>query len=178
MHTISRRWERSLDFFDVLLAREPVFTVYMFAAIVRSRRDELFETPSDEPEMLHSILSKLPNPLDLEALIASAISLFGTYPPEGLRSWRSISKSSVLKTARDGAVDQLLEDGRAFFDAQATELQWLEKRKRLLEAAWRYRKPAGTFGLAILIGVVAVLLRRSPGGTVSHVWSLLPRWLR
>ncbi|KAJ4300466.1 GTPase-activating protein gyp8 [Collariella sp. IMI 366227] len=51
--------------FDVLLAREPVFTVYLFAAMVCARREELFDTPRDEPEMLHSILSKLPTPLDL-----------------------------------------------------------------------------------------------------------------
>lgn len=161
--------------FDVLLAREPVFTVYMFAAIVRSRREELFETPPDEPEMLHSILSKLPSPLDLEALIASACRLFEAHPPEQLRSWRSISKSSVLKTARDCAVGQTMEDGHASFEAQAAELRWMEKRRILLKVAWRYRRSAGTVGLAVLVGVVAILLRKSPGGPWTTIWSLLGR---
>ncbi|KAK2067559.1 hypothetical protein P8C59_001292 [Phyllachora maydis] len=115
--------------FDVLLAREPVFTVYMFAAIVRSRRDELFDTPDDEPEMLHSILSKLPRPLDIDALVAAAADLFDTYPPERLRVWRGISSASVLKTARGSTrvvAVQTMEDGKAFFDQQVKELEWVE----------------------------------------------------
>jgi hypothetical protein len=34
--------------FDALLARETVFSVYMFAAIVLSRADELFSIPSGD----------------------------------------------------------------------------------------------------------------------------------
>ncbi|KAH8889786.1 hypothetical protein GQ53DRAFT_651850 [Thozetella sp. PMI_491] len=165
--------------FDVLLAREPVFTVYMFAAIVRSRREELFDTPSDEPEMLHSILSKLPSPLDLEALIGSATELSKSHPPETLRAWRAISKASVLKTARDGAVDQSMEDGRIFFDRQVAELQWREWKKKALKKAWQYRTPVSGLGLALLVGVAAILMRRSPGGPLVYTWSLVSRfWYR
>ncbi|SPQ23720.1 80f825f7-5134-45c8-bb37-e3a80021d49e [Thermothielavioides terrestris] len=67
--------------FDALLARPPAFSLYLFAAIVRARRAELFATPPDEPEMLHSILSKLPVPLDLEALLAEAARLEREVPP-------------------------------------------------------------------------------------------------
>jgi hypothetical protein len=66
--------------FDVLLAREAVFSVYMFAQIVLQRSDELFETPADETDMLHFILSKLPRPLDIETLIANTVELFEKYP--------------------------------------------------------------------------------------------------
>ncbi|KAK3944747.1 rab-GTPase-TBC domain-containing protein [Diplogelasinospora grovesii] len=180
--------------FDVLLAREPVFSVYMFAAIVRSRRAELFETPADEPEMLHSILSKLPKPLDLESLIASARTLFETYPPERLTAWRNggtISKASVLKTAREAdgcAAHQSMADGRAFFDRQVAELQWMERRDNVLKILRRYRRHPGTratLGLAILVGVVAIVWRR-PGslsttlstGPLAHFFSSTPmaRW--
>ncbi|KAK0735888.1 rab-GTPase-TBC domain-containing protein [Apiosordaria backusii] len=87
--------------FDILLSRDPVFSLYLFAAIVRSRRGELLGIPEDEPEMLHSVLSKLPQPLDLEGLITSAVALEKEFPPEGLRSWRrEIGRWSVLKTGR------------------------------------------------------------------------------
>ncbi|KAK3352347.1 rab-GTPase-TBC domain-containing protein [Lasiosphaeria hispida] len=165
--------------FDVLLAREPVFSVYMFAAIVRSRRDELFDTPADEPEMLHSILSKLPRPLDLEALITSTHVLYDTHPPEKFAAWRTISRASVLCTARDAdaCAAQSMADAERFFDRQVTELRWIERRDQARELLRRYRRPARTLGFAILIGVVAVWLRRSPGLS-SCVTGLLASWMR
>lgn len=166
--------------FDVLLAREPVFSVYMFAKIIIDRRAELFDTPSDEPEMLHSILSKLPRPLDLDRLISGAVGLFDAHPPETLRSWRAISGASVLKTARLVGLSaaQTMADGEAFFDRQVRELRWMERRDKIREALWRYRRPAGALGLAVLVGVVAVLAARKSSGPLGYVSALLGRWVR
>ncbi|TVY43850.1 TBC1 domain family member, partial [Lachnellula subtilissima] len=160
--------------FDVFLAREAVLSVYMFAQIVLQRSDELFETPADEPEMLHSILSKLPKPLDLEALIQNTAKLFEQYPPERLRLWRSISNSSVLKTARweDQTVNQTLKDGETFFNKQVQELEWADRRDRVFKVVWKYRRPAGTIGLAVLVGVLSFWIRKSagPSGTLGAFW--------
>lgn len=149
--------------FDVLLAREAVFSVYIFAAIVLARKDELFETPAEEPEMLHSILSKLPKPLNLEKLIADTVALFKDHPPESLKSWRSISRSSVLKTARwqDEISEQKPEDGKIYFDRQVKELANAERRKKALKTLWSYRRPAGTVGIAVMVGVLSFWLARS-----------------
>lgn len=147
--------------FDALLAREPVFSVYMFAQIVLNRREELFETPADEPEMLHSILSKLPGPLDLDALVNATVELFDSHPPESLRSWRSISGASVLKTARGPDWwNQSLDEGRRYFKRQVKELEWAERRRKIRQAAWLYRRQGVL--LAVLVGVTAVYLRRTP----------------
>ncbi|PMD23188.1 hypothetical protein NA56DRAFT_687535 [Hyaloscypha hepaticicola] len=164
--------------FDVLLAREAVFSVYMFAQIVLQRSDELFETPADEPEMLHSILSKLPKPLDIEKLIANTVDLFEKHPPERLRSWRSISSFSVLKTARwqDQTISQSLDEGEMYFKKQVKELQWAEQRDKALKVAWKYRRPAGAFGAAVLVGLLSIYLRRSsgPSGIFGALWR---QWL-
>ncbi|CAK7266366.1 GTPase-activating protein gyp8 [Sporothrix epigloea] len=114
--------------FDVMLARPPAFSLYLFAAIVRAQRDALFATPADEPEMLHHILSKLPGqagrsrgdgngddgddsddekqnqPQSLDTLIADAVQLMADYPPHELLAWRSVPSSSVLKTADDSCM--------------------------------------------------------------------------
>ncbi|TGO24552.1 hypothetical protein BPAE_0100g00200 [Botrytis paeoniae] len=158
--------------FDILLARETVFSVYMFAQIVLSRSEELFETPADEPEMLHSILSKLPKPLDLESLISNTVKLFEEHPPETLPSWRSISSSSVLKTARwsDQITKQSLSDGQRYFAQQVKELQWAAKRDELLKMMWRYRRPAKAIGVAVLVGIFSYhCLPRS--NVVGRRWS-------
>jgi hypothetical protein len=162
--------------FDALLAREAVFSVYMFAQIVLQRADELFDTPEDEPEMLHSILSKLPKPLDLETLISNTSKLFEAHPPEKLPSWRTISSSSVLKTARwhDDSATQTFEDGKKFFDRQVKELHCADQRKKVLQIMWKYRKPATTVGLAVLVGVLSFYVRRS--NSTASIWAALSRW--
>jgi len=164
--------------FDALLAREAVFSVYMFAQIVLQRADELFETPADEPEMLHSILSKLPKPLALETLISNTGNLLSAHPPETLQPWCSISRSSVLKTARwqDETTKQSLPDGEAFFQRQVQELQWAERREKVLNMMWQYRRPARTVGIAVLVGVVSFYMRKIPAvigifSTLQRLWS-------
>jgi hypothetical protein len=160
--------------FDVLLAREAVFSVYMFAQIVLQRSDELFETPADETDMLHFILSKLPRPLDIENLIANTVELFEKYPPEKLKSWRSISNNSVLKTARwqDQALKQTLEDGEMYFKKQVKELEWVERRKMVLQTARKYRRPARAIGVAFLVGLLSYMLRETsgPSGYFGALW--------
>lgn len=159
--------------FDVLLARAPVFSVYMFAQIVLNRRAELFETPPTEPEMLHSILSKLPQPLDLEALITATAALLRQHPPETLgRAWtRGISEHSVLKTARStrACAGQSEAVGAYYFAQHVLELERQARMERMVKILWQYRRPAGTVGFAVLFGVLAYWMRRS--GFVSAVLS-------
>lgn len=118
--------------FDFLIAQPAVVSIYFFAVIILSRRDELFEIPADEPEMLHSTLSKLPKPLKLEELISRTVILFNDHPPEILprRAWAKISYYSVLKTTYGIRRNQTLEDGEALFEMQALELRREELRKK------------------------------------------------
>lgn len=164
--------------FDVLLAREAVFSLYMFAQIVLQRADELFEVPSDEPDVLASILSKLPKPLELDKLIDNTAKLFKRHPPETLKTWRQISSSSALKTARwpDQILGQTLEDGESYFQKQVEEIKLAEKRakqrEKVLEIMRRYRKPARTVVFAVLVGVFAFSLRKAggPSGMLGAFW--------
>ncbi|KAI0828439.1 hypothetical protein F5Y06DRAFT_223714 [Hypoxylon sp. FL0890] len=152
--------------FDALLAREQVFSLYVFAQIVLHRRDELFE--HDEPDMLHFALSKLPQNLDLDAVISDAARLFERHPPESLRKWRSISSASALKTGRDvcRCAAQSLQEGHAYFQQQQRELQWAAKREQALKTMWANKAVI----LAVVIGLGAVYFRK------SHVWANLAAW--
>ncbi|KAJ6784234.1 hypothetical protein PWT90_10324 [Aphanocladium album] len=159
--------------FDVLLAREPVFSIYMFAQIVMDRRDEIFDI--DEPDLLQVILARIPAKMDLDALIARSAKLFDAHPPEKLRSWRRISRASALKTARDAghAAGQTLAEGEAFFETQAKELQWLDLRNYVLAVAWAYRRPAKALGMAVAVGIVAFYMRRNPAVVNSVMNSVM-----
>jgi hypothetical protein len=159
--------------FDFILAHEPVMAIYTFAAIIISRRSELLDIPLEEPEMLHFTLSKLPQPLDLEELISSTLSLFKRHPPEKLPhfTWWKISWNSVLKTSRLLDDKQTLEQGEAFFRSQAAQLQREEQRQKLMVLAWKYRRPAGSVAAALLVGAASLWLRKS--GQDKFIWGFL-----
>ncbi|KAL8829097.1 MAG: hypothetical protein Q9170_006315 [Blastenia crenularia] len=148
---------------DFLLAHGAVVSVYFFAVIVLSRREELFDIPADEPEMLHSVLSKLPKPLDLEALIAETMTLYTHFPPERLpfEAWAGISAFSVLKTTRGNFRQQSLNDGIDLFEKQVSQLRREQMLEHVRATLWRYRRPAGRIGLAIFVGMIAFWLRKS-----------------
>ncbi|KAI4264684.1 MAG: hypothetical protein L6R42_000201 [Xanthoria sp. 1 TBL-2021] len=154
--------------FDFFLAHGAVVSVYFFAIIILSRSEELFEIPADEPEMLHSVLSKLPKPLDLEALVAQTVSLYRKFPPEKLpfRAWAKISPYSVLKTTTGDFRQQTLSDGVVYFDLQVAQLRRQEMRRKAMATLWKRREPAGRVALAVLVGAVAIWLGK--GGVESY----------
>ncbi|KAJ9629433.1 GTPase-activating protein gyp8 [Taxawa tesnikishii (nom. ined.)] len=164
--------------FDFLLAREAVVTVYMYAAILISRRKELFQFEADEPEMLYVTMSKLPKPLNLEALISRTTSLFAQHPPESLpfRAWSRVSGNSVLKTTRDPQklIKQSLEDGETYFRKHTAEIERQEARQKMLQqtrsVALKYRRPAGALGFAIVVGILSVWLGRNGQLTGSSIF--------
>ena len=122
--------------------------------------------------MLHSILSKLPKPLDLDALIAASSELHAAYPPNRLSgfAWYQISNNSVLKTTRDpnALAKQTLQDGERFFERHAADIKTQEIRQKQLEQARvlakRYRRPALATGTAVLAALIALYLRKSGSG--------------
>ncbi|KAL8929244.1 MAG: hypothetical protein Q9208_001327 [Pyrenodesmia sp. 3 TL-2023] len=154
--------------FDFLLAHGAVVSVYFFAVIILSRRDELFDIPTDEPEMLHSVLSKLPKPLDLEALIAKTMALYERFPPERLpfRAWARVSPFSVLKTTRGKFRQQSLDDGIELFEQQVAQLRRDQMVEQAKAALWKHRRPVGQVGITILVGIMAFWLRK--GGVESY----------
>jgi len=152
--------------FDAFLAESPVFPIYFFAVIVLSRREELFDIPADEPEMLHSILSKLPKPLDLEGLILKAIALQTTHPPHDLPIWKKVPSSSVLKTfaspLESGTVPLRREDpagdlarGEALFRVQENQLAREKFKTQIIDGLNTHKS---LIGWSLVAGVSAVAI--------------------
>ncbi|KAJ5374042.1 hypothetical protein N7517_006048 [Penicillium concentricum] len=161
--------------FDFLLAREPVVAIYLFAAMILSRKKELLEIPANEPEMLHFTLSKLPCPLDLDGHILHAARLFEDHPPEHLPlgAWKHIPWCSVLKTSRDPHGKYTTEDAIYFFEKQSQQIRSEERRKRALDFLWSHRRPVGSVALAILVGAASFYIRKR--GLDTSIWSYVGR---
>ena len=167
--------------FDFLLAHGAVVSVYFFAIVILSRKAELLDIPADEPDMIHSVLSKLPKPLDLEALISMTMTVYTNYPPETLPfgAWVKVSPFSVLKTTYGESKVHTLQAGQDLFTLQQLQLRRQQMRERCLDAAWRYRKPAGRILLAIGVGLISIWLRRRMNNNgvffldLSRMWNLM-----
>lgn len=162
--------------FDFLLAREPVVSIYLFVAIILSRKKELLEIPEDEPEMLHFTLSKLPCPLDLEGLISNAVQLFNDYPPESLPlgAWKKIPQTSVLKSTRDIFAKQAIGEAIFLFDRQVRQLRYEERKKKAVDFLWQHRRTIGTVAVTILVGALSVWMRKK--GFDTTIWSYFNRF--
>ncbi|CAI7621061.1 unnamed protein product [Penicillium glandicola] len=161
--------------FDFLLAREPVVAIYLFAAMILSRKKELLEIPANEPEMLHFTLSKLPCPLDLDGHILHAERLFEDHPPESLPlgAWKHIPWCSVLKTSRDPHQKYIPEDAMYLFEKQSQQIRTEERRKRALDFLWSHRRSVGSVALAILVGTASFYIRKK--GLDASIWSYVGR---
>ncbi|KAJ5601310.1 hypothetical protein N7510_010844 [Penicillium lagena] len=147
--------------FDFILAKEPVVTIYLFAAIILSRKKELLEIPTEEPEMLHFTLSKLP-------------SLPGP-PPESLPfgAWKQIPRCSVLKTSRDPFQTCTVDEAVQLFHQQARQIRREEWRKQALEFTWNHRRSIGSVALAVVVGAASIYIRKK--GLDASIWSVLGR---
>lgn len=161
--------------FDFLLAREPVVAIYLFAAIIISRKKELMDIPVDEPDMLHFTLSKLPCPLNLDGLVLSATQLFKDHPPESLPNgaWKRIPGCSVLKTSRDSSQHYSVNGAIEMFHQQARQMRNEERRKQALEFGWKHRRAVGSVALAILVGAASIYIRKK--GLDSSIWFYFSR---
>jgi hypothetical protein len=159
--------------FDFFLAHDAVMPIYLFAAVVLSRREELLEIEKEDEDILYVMLGRLPEPFDVEFHIARTLELYERIPPESLRSWEwwKLSSSSVLKaSANITDVHQLsLEDGQKLFAQQEKDVQREQALKRaaknvlyIRRRLWYYRR-YGYVGLAVIVGAYALHLGRNGG---------------
>lgn len=152
--------------FDVFLATEPVFILYVYTQIIINKRDDILEI--DDMDMLRLFLSKIPTSMDLDALVTDAMGLYNLHPPETLQRWRRISPSSVLKTIRhvEDCRQQTLEEGHAYFEQQAKELRWDDFKKQVRRTIrwtmWKYRRPATLGTAALAVGILSLYIARNP----------------
>ena len=157
--------------FDFFLARHAVMPIYLFAAVVLSRREELLEIEKEDEDIIYVMLGRLPEPFDVEFHIARTMELYERLPPACLNSWEwwRISSSSVLKaSATSTSLRGLtLEDGEMFLAHQEKELRRQHALRRAAKnmqyvklRLWYYRR-YGAVGLAIVVGTYALWLGRN-----------------
>jgi hypothetical protein len=159
--------------FDFFLARHAVMPIYLFAAVVLSKREELLEIEAEDEDILYVMLSKIPDPFDVEFHIARTIELYERLPPASLNSWEwwRISSSSALKASATGSSlrQSTLDDGELFFARQETDLRRQQALRRATKnmqymrmRLWYYRR-YGAFGIAMVVGAYALWLGKDGG---------------
>ncbi|XP_035475873.1 TBC1 domain family member 20 isoform X4 [Scophthalmus maximus] len=97
-HVLSQ-FKHTLRLYDFFLASHPLMPIYLSATIVLHREREVKQTECDMA-MVHHLLSRIPQDLPYELLIAQSQELFSQYPPSllakraALQSRKSLSIST------------------------------------------------------------------------------------
>lgn len=161
--------------YDFILAHEPILTIYLFAALIVSRRNELLEFESDDSDMMLFTLSKLPKPLKLQPLIDKSLEAFKQYPPERLpgSAWRKISAHSVLKTSRERLQEQSLFRAYEHFRKQSQRLVREQLMTKVVKQLSKNRRPIISFGATVMVGLISYYVRRT--GHDRVLWAALWR---
>ncbi|KAG0199642.1 hypothetical protein BGX33_011528 [Mortierella sp. NVP41] len=173
-------FEKIARLYDFLICFNPLMSVYITAAVVMSRREELLQVECDNA-MVHTFLTKFPKNADLELIISHAHQLYTTYPPESLqrRSDNWLDENSCVNTfSRPGMhlydsadekisstpidfrlIDELLSKPRIKRDKEASALSKYPKSSLQL-----YRRNMATMLAfsAASVGTAALLLMNSP----------------
>ncbi|KAJ0003395.1 hypothetical protein NQD34_008493 [Periophthalmus magnuspinnatus] len=124
-HVLSE-FKYTLRLYDFFLASHPLMPIYLAAAIVLHREKEVKTTECDMA-MVHHLLSRIPQDLPYELLIAQAQELFDHYPPSvlakkaALQSRKSLSIStfqafqlSTLHQRPDSVLQRLTKNPGSF----------------------------------------------------------------
>jgi hypothetical protein len=70
-----------------------------------------------------------------------------------------------------------------WFERQVRELVWRKRKERVQAWVWRHRRPVRMVGVAVVVALVAVWLRRGPVPApvvagLEYVSALVGRWWR
>ena len=201
-HTIDK-YADIARLFDYFLAQDATAPLYLFAAIILQRRDELLELdPVEDVDIVTFTIQKLPPDLDLEALIERARELKAAHPPTTLplRAWSRVSGYSVLKTTQnlEDARRATEQEAELIFARQAREVRRrqmvISVQRRLARSAWKTRmmllknkRPAAFVTLAVTVGILALWLGRGQKGIsmnsgpsssyMQQIWTHIAGWI-
>jgi hypothetical protein len=165
--------------FDFLLASHAAAPIYLFAAVLKSRREELLELDPEDVDMLQYNLSKLPAPKSFDSLVGEAHLLLTSFPPESLYpNWKRISSASVLKTATSVEIvsQQDEEMAKAWWTQLTAETKkqddWNRRMMRARIFIRRNKRPLMYGSSAVLVAVIATLAARTGGDKTAMLRSL------
>lgn len=85
--------------FDVFLSSPPSFPLYLAAAIVLHRKQELLATDCDFA-LVHNLISHLPHDLPYDLLVTQALAMFRALPPPKLVKLGDRSLPSLIATGQ------------------------------------------------------------------------------
>lgn len=99
--------------YDLFLASHPFMPVYLGAAIVLFRSNQILGSDCDMA-VLHGLLSKIPEDLPLETVVTDATDLFARFPPSKLTATdiRPPEESRLAKMVFGGSSGEDFPEGR------------------------------------------------------------------
>ncbi|XP_077982869.1 TBC1 domain family member 20-like [Glandiceps talaboti] len=116
--------------YDFFLACHPLMPVYLAAAIVLYREDEVLAGDC-EMTYVHSLLSKIPQDLPFENLISRAGDLFVQYPPSALAKEAQLLYKQSATLSKHGEFEETSLSQRPDTVLRRRQRQLAERRNKL-----------------------------------------------
>jgi len=154
---------RILRVYDFFLASDPIMPLYLSAAIVLYRHEEVASTEVDFAQ-LHHMLTSLPKCLPIELLISDAMDLFLRHPPDKIISSGAFPRQLNLRLTNIGSEILRLKKG-PIGDSIDTRTRAIYKQSwsvvtYLNSTVSRYQQWSKKMvGVAILVALLSVLIR-------------------
>lgn len=85
--------------FDLFLSSHPLMPIYVSAAVLQQRREEIYATEKDMPS-LHGLLSRIPDDIDIPAVLQIALKMFQEYPPNMVKTKYFVEYENVCEESK------------------------------------------------------------------------------
>lgn len=162
--------------FDFLLAQSPVMSMYLYAAIMVSRKEDIFGHIPSGADVMRCELQRLSQNFEEDA-IGKAMVLYNSHPPETLShsAWKKVPRASSLKTHQHPSYPRAMEDALSYLEVQIWKSQQALFFKQARMALRRQRKPAAYIFIAVLVGVASYWMMKNDarGDPLWKRWYLL-----
>ncbi|ORZ31156.1 rab-GTPase-TBC domain-domain-containing protein [Catenaria anguillulae PL171] len=98
-----REFDKACRLFDLFLSSNPIMPIYVAAAVVLERKEDLMELDREYP-IVHSFLSKVPQDVPVDTWIQHALRLYRRYPLatiQGMTGWQFDENCAALRFDTD-----------------------------------------------------------------------------
>uniref|UniRef100_A0A1I8BGY5 Rab-GAP TBC domain-containing protein n=1 Tax=Meloidogyne hapla TaxID=6305 RepID=A0A1I8BGY5_MELHA len=136
-------------FFDFLLCSDYLMPIYVSAALICERREEILNCEKEMP-LMHKLLNHVPAEINCNRIVSTARSLYGSYPPTVLHEYKKEYDKIRERQRRQKDIMEKIDN------VNRENMQMLLQRRgsSLRLNVYEFARPFAVFGGVAAIAVV------------------------
>nr|CAD2190624.1 unnamed protein product [Meloidogyne enterolobii]CAD2191525.1 unnamed protein product [Meloidogyne enterolobii] len=141
-------------FFDFFLCSDYLMPIYVSAALICERREEILNCEKEMP-LMHKLLNHVPAEINCNRIVSTARSLYGSYPPTVLHEYKKEYDKIRERQRRQKDIMEKIDN------VNRENMQMLLERRgsSLRLNVYEFARPFAVFGGVAAIAVVYFILK-------------------